>query len=90
MSLACEHAGDAPDVGNEEPCFGTCDGFFPVFCHSAAPSKPCEGSLDYPPAWDDLKAFRGVGALDDLQCPAPDLFQSGQSGEVGGDKRLKW
>jgi hypothetical protein len=54
-------------VGNEEPCFGTCDGFFPVFCHSAAPSKPCEGPLDYPPAWDDLKAFRGVGALDDLQ-----------------------
>ena len=70
-----QHAGYAPDVGNEEPGFGTYDGSLPVFCHSAASSKPCEGLLDHPPSGDDLEALRSVGALDDLQCPASDLFQ---------------
>ena len=74
MSLSCEHAGDASDVGDEQPCFGAGDGFLPVLGHATTASEPSEGALDHPPSGDDLKADRGVGALDDLNGPAADLL----------------
>ena len=61
-----EHAGYTPDVGNEEPGFGTCDSFLPVFCHSAASLKLCKGPFDLPSLGNDLEALRSVGTLDDL------------------------
>ena len=82
MSLSCEHAGDASDVGDEQPCFGAGDGFLPILGHATTASEPSEepapdlirGALDHPPSGDDLKANRGVGALDDLNGPAADLL----------------
>ena len=62
-------------MSNHEPSRCAGDGFLPVFGRSAASSKPGERSLDNPSAWDDLKALSGIGALDDLYCPAPDLLE---------------
>ena len=66
ISWFCKHAGYAHDVGNKEPSFGTCDSFLPVFCHTAASTKPCKGPLDDPFSGNDLEALRSVGALGDL------------------------
>ena len=74
MSWPCQQADDAADVGDEQPCFGAGDGFLPVLGHAATASEPGEGALDHPPSGDDLKADRGVGALDDLNGPAADLL----------------
>ena len=49
-------------------------GFLPILGHAATASEPSEGALDHPSARDDLKANRGVGALDDLNGPAADLL----------------
>src|SRR5690554_4238794 len=76
MSGPCEESRDAPDVGDEEPCLCTCDGFFPVLGHAATPSEPREGAFDHPATRNDFEALCGVGAFDDLQRPAPDLLQS--------------
>ncbi len=75
MSCPCDHAGHAPDVGNEEPRFGARDGFLPVLRYPAASPKPRTGALDNPATRDDLEALPGVRAFDDLQGLAPDLFQ---------------
>ena len=63
-------------MGDEEPRLRTFNGFLPRLRHSAAPSQPREGALDHPAARDHLETPVGVRAFDDLQRPAPDLFQA--------------
>ena len=48
--------------------------FSSVLGHATTASEPSEGALDHPPSGDELKANRGVGALDDLNGPAADLL----------------
>ena len=74
MSLSCEHAGDAADVGDEQPCFGAGDGFLPVFRHAATASEPGEGALDHPSARDQFEANGSIRTLDNLNGSAPDLL----------------
>src|SRR3546814_1069041 len=52
-----------------------CDGLFPILSQPAAASEPCKGAFDHPAARENLEPLGGVGALDDLQGPAPDLVQ---------------
>lgn len=59
-------------MGDEQPCLGALDGSFPIPRQTVAATKPCEGALDDPTAGQHLKAFGTVGALDDLQRPAPE------------------
>ncbi len=44
-------------------------------CQSAAATEPGEGALDHPAAGENLEALDGVGTLDDLHGPTPDLLQ---------------
>ena len=47
--------------------------FLPIACQTAAATEPCEGTLHDPSARQHLEAPGGVGALDDLQRPAPEV-----------------
>ena len=76
ITIPCEASGDEADMSDEDPRLGTGDGLFPIFRQSPASVQPCESALDHPSAWDDLEALGGVGAFDDLHCPAADLVQS--------------
>ena len=49
--------------------------FSSVLRHATAASEPCEGARDHPSSGSDFKSGRGVGALDDLDGPAPDLLR---------------
>ena len=66
ISGSCEEAGEAADVGDEQPCLGALDCSFPIPCQTAAASKPCEGTFDDPSAGQNLEALGGVGAFNDL------------------------
>ena len=58
---------------DEEPSLCRGDGFLPILGEPAASSEPCEGALDDPSAGDQFEPLRGVGTLDDFQCPLADL-----------------
>ena len=45
VSLSCEHAGDASDVGDEQPCFGAGDGFLPILGHAQVYSSEGSGRI---------------------------------------------
>src|SRR3546814_8759508 len=62
-------------MSDEWPCFRACDGLFPTLSQPAAAAEPCKGAFDHPAARENLEPLGGVGALDDLQGPAPDLVQ---------------
>ena len=62
-------------MGDEQPRLRACDGLLPILRHSSAASEPREGALDDPSARDNFEALRGVGAFDDLHCPASDFLQ---------------
>lgn len=66
ISGSCEDSGEAADVGDEQPCLGTLDGFPPIPRQTAAATEPCEGPLDDPSAGQHLEAPGVVGALHDL------------------------
>ena len=56
-------------MGDEDPGVCAFDGFLPVLCQSSASPEPGEDALDAPSTVQDLEAFHGVGALDDLDRP---------------------
>jgi hypothetical protein len=60
---------------DEDSGFGTHDGFFPILGHSAALSEPGEGALHDPTSRQNLEPLCRIGALDDLDGPAPDIDQ---------------
>lgn len=58
---------------DQPPCLRAIDGFRPSAGHSAAASEPCEYAFDDPSPGEDLDAFGGIWAFDDLQRPGPQV-----------------
>ena len=59
-----------------EPCGGTGNGGFEIFCEASASAEPGEGSLHHPAAWQEFEPAGGVGALDDLYGPFADFGET--------------
>ena len=45
------------------------DGLLEVLCETSVSVKPCQGALDNPAAWENLKALCFVGPFDDFDGP---------------------
>ena len=75
VSCTCEPPGNLSDMRDEDPGFGTLDGFLPIPGQSAALSKPGEGALHGPSSRQNPEPLCCIGALDDLDSPAPDTDQ---------------
>src|SRR5918997_651974 len=71
ISGSCKPPSQHPNMGDEDPSHRTFNRGFKVFGQAAAASKPTEGSLHNPAAFEDRKAFDRVGALDDRDGPVP-------------------
>jgi hypothetical protein len=61
-------------MGDHEPRLGAGDGCLPVLGQAAAASEPGIGPLHHPPTRQELEAYGGVGALDDLDPPVALAF----------------
>jgi len=61
-----------------DPGFGAGDCCLEIFGQAAVTIEPSEGSFDNPSPWQQLKAGRVGGALDDLNGPVAEF------GEVWG------
>ena len=66
-------------MGDETLGLGTFDGFLPIPCQSAAPSRPGEGGFDDPSAGQDPKTFGGVATPHNPDRPTASRYQ-GQTG----------
>ena len=59
-------------MGDQDPRLGALGGFFPILRETSAAAKPCEGALDDPSSGEHFEPLGFVGALDDLERPAPE------------------
>ena len=69
ISIPCQIAGNAPDVGDHEPCEGAFDRFLEILGEAAAPSQPCESAFNHPTARQLFETFGLVGSLYNLDGP---------------------
>ena len=75
ISSSCQQTSDAAYVGDEEPCFGACDGPFPILGQSTTATKPCKRSLDCPSTGEKFETLCNIGSIVDLQRPLSDFVQ---------------
>lgn len=77
----CDPSCDHSNAGDAGPCCRAFDGRLPILREPVASSEPSKGALDDPASWQNLEAFRRLGAFDDIQGPAP--FPPERSAEFG-------
>ncbi len=75
ISSSCDPSNERLDACDHKPSLCTGDGGFAILGEPAIATEPGEGALDHPSPGQELEALRGIGTLDDLQCPLAKLLQ---------------
>ena len=84
---SCKKPRHAPDVRDQHPSLGAFDGFLPILRQTAATAEPCE--VRSTTHFRQHLEARGVGSLDDLQRPAPEVDKCIAAASVRHSRRRR-